>query len=366
MLLRSPRVSRSEFEAGTGWHLKAEGACQGDVCIPLSQPAGDVVDVARVAQDIGMPLVAAAEHGLWALGPASIGSRALASAEAPDLRLPDLESNEFRLSSLRGQKLLLYAWAPYCGCSRDLPVWQSLRNELHPRGFELVTVGLDALGGAGCSAFIEAAQPEHPSLIDRHHVLAELFGVINIPSSVWINENGIIVRPAEAAPAPPQAATTPPRVSLPRDGPPRFAEMAGEAVKIKRDAQAYHAALRDWVEHGAASRFALSADEVMARSRPRDDAKARGHAHFQLATQLEADGHHEAAVQHFREAHRLVPDSWTFRRQAWSLEKVGEGPLARFWQGPDPDAPDAWPYEGDWLSDVRKVGAENYSEPWRP
>jgi hypothetical protein len=52
-LLRSPRVTKSEFEAGTGWHLKPEGACQGDVCIPLSQPAGDPVDVARMATDIG-------------------------------------------------------------------------------------------------------------------------------------------------------------------------------------------------------------------------------------------------------------------------------------------------------------------------
>jgi hypothetical protein len=113
MLLRSPRVSISEFEAGTGWQLKPEGACRGEVCIPLAQPPGESVDVARVARDLGMPLVAAPEFGLWALGPASIGSRALASAQAPDLRLPDLDGNEFRLSSLRGQKVLLYAWAPY-------------------------------------------------------------------------------------------------------------------------------------------------------------------------------------------------------------------------------------------------------------
>jgi hypothetical protein len=113
MLLRSAFVPRSEFEAGTGWRLKPEGACQGDVCIPLSQPAGDPVDVERVAKDLGMPLVAAPEFGLWALGPASIGSRALACAQAPDLRLPDLSGEEFRLSSLRGRKVLLYAWAPY-------------------------------------------------------------------------------------------------------------------------------------------------------------------------------------------------------------------------------------------------------------
>jgi hypothetical protein len=244
-------------------------------------------------------------------------------------------------------------------------VWQALRDELHPKGFELVTVGLDTQGDAGCRASIEAARPSHPSLIDQHHVLADLFGVINIPSSVWIDENGMIVRPAETAPAPPPPAGTPPRV-LPPDLPQRFKEIMAEAAKIRKDTEAYHSALRDCVDKGAASRFALSPDEVVARSRPRDNAKALGHAHFQLATQLEMDGHHDAAIPHFRETHRLVPDSWTFRRQAWSLEKVGDGPLARFWQGPGPEAPGAWPYAGDWLADVRKIGAENYNEPWRP
>ena len=113
MLLRSLHISRGEFETGTGWTLKPEGACQGHICIPLSQRAGERVDVAGIARDMAMPLVASEEHRLWALGPATIGSRALASAEAPDLKLPDLDGNLFSLSSLRGQKVLLYAWAPY-------------------------------------------------------------------------------------------------------------------------------------------------------------------------------------------------------------------------------------------------------------
>ena len=113
MLLRTLHVPKTEFEAGTGWTLKPEGACQGEVCIPLSRPAGDSIDVVSVAGDIGMPLVAAPEHRLWALGPAAIGSRALTSALAPELRLPDLDGHEFRLSSLRGKKVLLFAWAPY-------------------------------------------------------------------------------------------------------------------------------------------------------------------------------------------------------------------------------------------------------------
>ena len=90
MLLRSLDCSKDDFEAGTGWRLKPQGACRGEICVPLSKPAGDPVDVQQVAKDMGMPLAAAPEHGLWALGPASIGSRALASAEAPDLRLRDV------------------------------------------------------------------------------------------------------------------------------------------------------------------------------------------------------------------------------------------------------------------------------------
>jgi hypothetical protein len=242
-------------------------------------------------------------------------------------------------------------------------VWQELRDELHPKGLEIVSVGLDSVGADACRPFIEAASPRHPSLVDRHHAMAELFGVVNIPSSVWIDEAGVIVRPAEAAPAPRRAER--PTVD-PSTVPGRFGEIMAEATKIRSDADGYHTALGDWVEHGADSRYALSRDEVVARSQPRDAAAARGTAHFELATHLEIEGHHDAAIAHFREAHRLVPDNFAYKRQAWSLEPGAEGPLARFWQGPTDADPAAWPYEGDWLTDVREFGAENYYPTFRP
>ena len=60
-----------------------------------------------------MALVHDDDAGLWAIGPESLGDRALVTAEAPELRLPDLDGNEFVLSSLRGQKVVIVSWAPY-------------------------------------------------------------------------------------------------------------------------------------------------------------------------------------------------------------------------------------------------------------
>lgn len=106
-------MPRQAFEEGTGWALKPEGACKGDICIPLSDMPGEEVDIRLLADEMGLPLVEDEVHGLYALGPESISSRAMMSAETPELELPDRNGTMFRLSSLRGQKVVLVAWAPY-------------------------------------------------------------------------------------------------------------------------------------------------------------------------------------------------------------------------------------------------------------
>lgn len=114
MLAPTGPVSAAELEAVTGWELKAEGACRGDLCVPL--PEGSVtaaeVDVAVVAARLGMAVVDD-PSGLRALGPASLGARALSTAVAPELTLPTIDGDTWRLSSSRGQKVLIVSWAPY-------------------------------------------------------------------------------------------------------------------------------------------------------------------------------------------------------------------------------------------------------------
>ena len=211
------------------------------------------------------------------------------------------------------------------------------------------------------TAGAEAARPfvpegtSFPVLVDAEHRLGELFGVVNVPSGIWVDEDGVLVRPPETAyPAYPTFASLDlddPQVqaSLSPGALRRLRTVVPELAKMVIEPDAYVAALRDWVAHGRQSRYALSPEEVVERSRPRPPEEAEAAAAFALGQHLHRAGREQAAVRWFRESHRLAPDNWTYRRQAWTFADPGQGPTEQ--------------YDGDWLSDVQRSGAENYYAP---
>jgi len=210
---------------------------------------------------------------------------------------------------------------------------------------------MDVRGVEAAGPFIEMAHPTYPCLIDTEHRVAELYNMVNVPQAVWIDEHGVIVRPTEVA-----GTTDAFRTMMSGLTPEQIEEMASARAL-------YQNAIRDWVAKGADSAYALSPDEVVKRSRPRDTSVAEGQAHFELGAHLWQAGDKDGAIEHWREVHRLDPDNFSYKRQAWSLASPGMGPFERFWQGPVPDHEDEWPYESDWLSEVRAKGAENYYPP---
>jgi hypothetical protein len=117
MILDDLAVDAHLFEARTGWAIKPQGACKGEVCVPLPPDAwlaDGRLDVHVIAERLGMPLVGDGAQRVWALGPeTAVTGRTLTTAVAPELVLPDAGGNPFRLSSLHGQKVLLVAWASW-------------------------------------------------------------------------------------------------------------------------------------------------------------------------------------------------------------------------------------------------------------
>ena len=99
----------------TGWALKPEGMCRGDVCVPLPGSArrGDAVDLAAFWALMGAPVVGDGGD-VWSLGVAPEDRVAsLETLEAPDFTLPDLDGRMHSLSDLRGKKTLLVTWASW-------------------------------------------------------------------------------------------------------------------------------------------------------------------------------------------------------------------------------------------------------------
>ena len=246
----------------------------------------------------------------------------------------------------------------------------ALRTELHLQGVEIVTVSLELSGPEASRPYIEAARPEHPSLLDPIHQMDALFGVVNIPNVVWMDEAGLIVRPAEPG-WPDEHQTLPegmyesmPRLGRARNAPTRPEGGVGQrgALSTGQDRGTYADAIRDWVANGSTSDYALSPSEVVARSQPRSLAGSEAAAHFELANHLWHAGRGDLAIAHFKDCHVLQPENWTDKRQAWSLvgnERVG-GEFGRFVQGPVKGEEDDWPFDSDLRSDVSVLGEGEY------
>jgi hypothetical protein len=219
-----------------------------------------------------------------------------------------------------------------------------VREELHPAGFEVVDVCLEMGGSEIARQYVEAAASTHPSLLDQAHELDARFGITNIPMVMWIDEAGQIVRPPERA--------TPPPVGEAAEG---IVKLIGDDGQREQ----YVARLRDWVTNGAASRYALSPDEVLAQSQASSPEISRAAAHFELAQQLwRQEGLSERALRHFNAAHELQPDNITYKRQAYSVVGVERSEAAgndtewgRFRQAPEEG--EDWPFVSDFNKDLK-------------
>ena len=189
-----------------------------------------------------------------------------------------------------------------------------------------IAIAFDSGGNAATEPWIKAAKPTYPCLIDRRHVVAELYDMVNVPTAVWIDERGKIVRPSE-----PAGVTDAFRkmnrtnFSIPTD--------AMNELQAKR--KAYLDALRDWVAKGAKSRFALDGTEVLRRMHTPDAKQVRAAANFRLGEYLFERGHADAAQKYFEEAKRLRPESWNYKRQAWALEDPMKPGGPEFWAAVD-------------------------------
>jgi hypothetical protein len=177
-----------------------------------------------------------------------------------------------------------------------LPGWQTLYAELAGKNFEIISVAQDTGGAKDAAPWITKANPQYTALIDQTQIVTRLYDMVNVPTAVWIDEKGKIVRPNEVAYI---------------DN--RFKVFTG------LEASEYLDAIRDWATNGSKSPFVLSEQELRTRLAPQKAEHAQAAAEFALAEFLSHTNRGQDAIAHYKEAQRLNPDSWNYKRQAWAL-----------------------------------------------
>ena len=114
-------VSLEDLKRATGWELKPEGVCQGDLCVPIPPRRRD--EFVRSDKSFNLSAFAGLRdqtavhddaHAVWFFGEAPDTRRnGLLALEAPTFTLPDIDGKMHSLADYRGKKVLLLSWASW-------------------------------------------------------------------------------------------------------------------------------------------------------------------------------------------------------------------------------------------------------------
>ena len=158
--------------------------------------------------------------------------------------------------------------------------------------------------------WVDAADPRptFPMLLDRELLLGELYGIYNVPTVIWIDEDDRIARPPVIAPGD---------------------DMFRDFTSI--DSSVHHDQLRAWLRTGALPP-PTGHEEIML---PTDDEQL-ARLERRVGAYLAREGKAADAERHFLRAAELAPMDWTIRR--------GTLPL----RGDDPFGEKFFAFMGEW------------------
>ena len=156
----------------------------------------------------------------------------------------------------------------------------------------------DTGGEAAAGEWYDRAEATYTTLIDVTHRVSSLYNLVNVPSGIWVDEEGRIKRINEGT----------------------YSEVILNGVVGTEN---YRPAVRDWVLHGADSPYVWSREQVRAKIRQRTPDEARAEPMFKLGVYWFESGNEARARTYWERAQELFPDSWNFHRQDWSFTDDG-------------------------------------------
>ena len=111
---------------------------------------------------------------------------------APDFTVQDLDGNAVKLSDYRGKPVILNFWATWCApCRVEMPEFQAVYEKNQDIGLEILAVNRDETREQVVDFFDEFGLTFTP-LLDQGALVAEQYQVFNMPTTYFLDENGVV------------------------------------------------------------------------------------------------------------------------------------------------------------------------------
>lgn len=111
----------------------------------------------------------------------------------PQFKLETLNGDPMQLADVKGKKVILNFWATWCGpCREEMPAFEAYdaANE------DVVVLAVNMTDKDGkienLSKFVSEFNLTFPILLDKTGEVSKAYEVVNIPSTYFIDEQGII------------------------------------------------------------------------------------------------------------------------------------------------------------------------------
>ncbi len=179
-----------------------------------------------------------------------------------------------------------------------MPVWQSIYEELKSENFEIISVAQDTGGEEAAGYIYDDANVSYTAIIDVNHQISSIYNLVNVPSGVWIDEQGKIMRINEGT-------------------------YAKEHMNGAWGTNDYVPIVRDWVKKGADSEYVWDRDKVRESIVQRTPEAERAQPAFRLGGYYFTNDNDEKAEQYWTMAQELDPTSWNYLRQDLLYEEGG-------------------------------------------
>jgi len=120
---------------------------------------------------------------------------------AQDIILNDLNNNPVNISSFKGKPVILFFWTTWCPyCRKEIKELNKIYDQAKSEGINIIGVNIGE-SNYKVERFFKNYALKLKILLDKEGLLADNYGVIGVPTYIFLDKGGKVVSTEHTLPA---------------------------------------------------------------------------------------------------------------------------------------------------------------------